>query len=63
MSATQPDDRPLGIEAQLARKRVSDYPAVRVDFTRPGPQTCPGLVEQADGDMVSVQLVHMGFVY
>ena len=36
---------------------------VQVEFTRSGPQTCPGFVEQADGDVVYVQLVHMGFVH
>lgn len=44
---------------------MSGYPAVwvRVEFTRSGLQTCLGFVEQADGDVVSVQLVHMGFVH
>jgi len=28
-----------------------------------GPQTCPGFVEQVDGDVIYVQLVHMGFVH
>lgn len=42
---------------------MSGYPAVwvQVEFTRSGPQTCPGFVEQADGDVVYVQLVHMEF--
>ncbi|VXB96829.1 conserved hypothetical protein [Exiguobacterium sp. 8A] len=60
-----PEDQPLGIPAPPAPDRVSGYPAVwvRVEFTRSGPQTCPGFVEQADGDVVYVQLVHMGFVH
>lgn len=59
-----PEDQPLGIDGPLAPEKVSGYPAVwvRVDFTRSGPQTCPGFVEQADGDVVYVQLVHTGFV-
>ncbi|WP_161598134.1 hypothetical protein [Curtobacterium flaccumfaciens] len=36
---------------------------MRVEFTRSGLRTCPGFVEQADGDVVYVQLVHMGFVH
>lgn len=60
-----PEDQPLGIDAPPAPERVSGYPAVwvRVEFTRSGLQTCPGFVEQADGDVVYVQLVHMGFVH
>jgi len=58
-----PEDQPLGIDAPPAPDRVSGYPAVwvQVDFTRSGPQRCPGFVEQADADAVYVQLVHMGF--
>lgn len=60
-----PEDQPLGIDAPPAPDRVSGYPAVwvQVEFTRSGPQTCPGFVEQADADVVYVQLVHMGFVH
>jgi len=60
-----PEDQPLGIDAPLAPERVSGYPAVwvQVEFTRSGPQRCPGFVEQADADTVYVQLVHMGFVH
>ena len=60
-----PEDQPLGIDAPPAPERVSGYPAVwvKVEFTRSGPQRCPGFVEQADEDTVFVQLVHMGFVH
>jgi len=60
-----PEDQPLGIEAPPAPERESGYPAVwvQVEFTRLGRQTCPGFVEQADGNVVYVQLVHMGFVH
>jgi hypothetical protein len=60
-----PEDQPLGIAAPPARNRVSGYPAVPVqaEFTGSGPHTCPGFVEQADGDVVYVQRVHMGFVH
>lgn len=60
-----PEDQPLGIDAPPAPDRVSGYPAVwvRGEFTRSGRQMCPGFVEQADDDVVFVQLVHMGFVH
>lgn len=60
-----PEDQPLGIDASPAPDRLPGYPAVwaEVDFTRFGQQRCPGLVEQADGEVVYVQLVHMGFVH
>ncbi|KQO64213.1 hypothetical protein ASF23_16755 [Curtobacterium sp. Leaf261] len=58
-----PEDQPLGIDAPPAPDRVSGFPAVwvEVEFTRSGRQRSPGLVEQADGDVVYVQFVHMGF--
>ncbi|MBF4606437.1 hypothetical protein [Curtobacterium sp. VKM Ac-1393] len=38
---------------------MSGYRAVRVEFTRSGLQTCPGFVEQADGDVVFVHHVRL----
>jgi len=58
-----PEDQPLVVPS--APDWVPGYPAVwvRVEFTRSGLQTGPKIVEQADGDVVYVQLVHMVFVH
>nr|UXN30467.1 hypothetical protein N8D75_17705 [Curtobacterium flaccumfaciens] len=59
-----PEDQPLGIDAPPAPEKVSGYPAVWGGRVHPvWPADLPGFVEQADGDVVYVQLVHMGFVH
>lgn len=58
-------DQPLGIDAPSASERVPSCPAVwvEIEFSRSGPQMCPGFVEQADGEVVHVQFLYMGFVH
>jgi len=61
----QPDDQPIGVDADPAAEATPDLPPVwvAVDFTRTGPQRLPGFVERASDELVYVQFVHMGHAH